>query len=213
MGLLIMLASGYTACAALFPWETWRYKITISIDTPEGLRSGYAVREIRASTGLQWSPEMSVVRADVLGEAAIINLDKGLKIFALTSSYDYQIFFDAFKGPPGLTKEGIKFYSALKNKKATLPLEQYPQLVFFKDIRDPDTVSEFQWVQTGKNSDDAIRIREITIETTNEPITQGIELILPWLKDKKKGYLDGSRTSHSVKLSNILHYGNFKSGD
>ncbi|PZP55643.1 MAG: hypothetical protein DI586_06155, partial [Micavibrio aeruginosavorus] len=45
------------AWEAKYPSGTWRYKITINIDTPDGVKTGSAVREVTVSRGIALTPE------------------------------------------------------------------------------------------------------------------------------------------------------------
>ena len=65
--------------------HTYRYKLTVEVETPEGLRTGYAVREVSWSPGAQITPEADTASMTHRGEAAMVELPNGQVLFALMS--------------------------------------------------------------------------------------------------------------------------------
>ena len=45
---LVLVAGTAFAMSDYIVPSTWRYKITVEVETPEGIKSGSAVREVRA---------------------------------------------------------------------------------------------------------------------------------------------------------------------
>jgi hypothetical protein len=210
-GLKIGLAMSLIATAAIaagvktvYPSGTWRYKITVNIETPEGLKTGSAVREVHIQTVPNYNPQVPGVDVQVKGEAAVIDLGKRGKVFSLLRNlygpdYAYDVVFTAFPGPPGFTPEGLKYYSHLKNAKAILKSEQYPMFVRFRDINDPKTVEDLYKLETyehpnGPGTETRIRLKNdnfekvfgkgvklksVEIEITDEPVTKKINKVLP----------------------------------
>ena len=238
VSLLLAVTAGtaLTSCDA-FLTGTWRYKMTVSVETPEGLKTGSAVREIYASRDIVTFPESTGGHAKVdAGEAIVIDLGKRGVLFALMaddygSDYAYKIVFDSFPFQGGaLTPEGIRHYRALKAGKVTLTQEHYPAMVTFSDMRDPKSVEP---VWQGEHYDErvghgarrsfrmktdnfekifgsGVKLKEVTIEMTDEPVTWGIEKWLPWLGRLKGRYLDGQFAGGGPALSNILYGGEFQ---
>lgn len=56
--------------------QTFRYKITVEIETPEGIKTGSAVREVRISNNLAKyvNPDVRSLTYRVIGEAVSIDL-------------------------------------------------------------------------------------------------------------------------------------------
>lgn len=213
---------------------SWRYKMSVAVETPEGLRIGSAVREVNVVIKPQRYSEGYNIKTHLNGEAISVDLGtRGvlfvlLKGYGLQENYGSDIPFYAFPGPPGRTKEGLEYYSHLNNIKATLTPPYYPMLVMFKDRKDPKTVTSvldleihqtnpLTYTVTADNFEKlfgkGVRLKSIMIEMTDAPISGGIENWLPWLPEHYKGYLDGQLTGGGPEFSNTLHYGNFKSGD
>jgi len=185
---------------------SWRYKMTVAVETPEGIKTGSAVREVH----VQRPPiNMPHVTSDVKvkGEAVVVDLGKRGVLFALLrgpkgdEDYPYLVLFDAFpSGHGGTTPKAIEYYSTLKNAKATLTFDQYPMLVTFRDLNDPKTVTAVLEIEkSGKPIAPEFRLRadrfaelfgtgvtlkEITIEMTEEPVTRRIKTHLPSFGEK-----------------------------
>lgn len=212
---LAILVGAITACSIAwseaYPSGTWRYKMTVSVDTPEGVKTGSAVREVIAKREPKIA-ESPGATAKLIGEAIVIDLGKRGVLFAVMNWNDYTYVFKTFPGPPGLSVEGIKYYSSLKNSKTKIENKHAPMFVYFKDISDPKTVKIIRQKTDpvvdrtyGKenivNFPEAfgagVDLKEITIEMTDEPITWSVDNYLPWLSSRKKikGYLGGDSQS------------------
>jgi len=202
---------------------TWRYKLTVNVDTPEGMKSGSAVREAEICLADHLAPEAPDVDIKPRGEAVVIDLGKRGALFVLTAFGDYQLLISAFPRPLALTEEGLRYYENLKAK-TTLKPEQYPQIVMFKDINDPKSVVLVKgWHFDVQKQEQVpvdnfntffgneVKLKEIVIETTDEPVTWFVEKYLFWLTRLKGGYLHGGFTSGDAPLG--LHGGNFKNGE
>lgn len=60
-------------------------------------------------------------------------------------------------------------------------IDQWPTLVHFRDIRDPQTVERVDPDNPAATLGPGIRIRRIIVQMTDDPVTTGIEKKLPWL--------------------------------
>lgn len=205
----LLIAAGAYAMGDLYVSGTWRYKTTVVIETPEGLRTGSAVREVsNSASSIKLGFSQATNPAKAIGEAVVVDLGKRGKLFALMSGYkwgpDYahSILYDVFPSERGgTTPEGIRFYKNLKAGPKVLTLEQYPVLVTFRDINDPKTVapvlelsSNQKWPPAFSVKADhfqelfgeGVRLKEITIEMTDEPVTWGVvDKIIPKAYDEE----------------------------
>lgn len=224
-GILLMGAVTALALSNYIDPFTWRYKITVEVDTPEGIRSGSAVREVSVLRQPQISPHVHT-SVNVRGEAVVIDLGAKGKLFALIDWDSYYEVFKAFplEGGGETTVEGLKYYSSLEpGKKAILPRAEWPRIVAFEDLNDPFTVKlvlgkklniETQQPIIVNNFEEIfgqdVNLKNVIIETTDEPITFGVEGILPWLVKIRGGYLHGEATSRGAPIG--LYGGNFERG-
>ncbi|MBP7759049.1 MAG: hypothetical protein KA099_09425 [Alphaproteobacteria bacterium] len=203
-----------------FPSGTWRYKVIVEIETPEGIKSGYAVREVTAVTQPSITPETHPVTYGVIGEAVAIDLgDRGVA-FALLG---YTEVFKAFPKEAKTTKEFIQYYSNLPVGQKAVLTSAHPQIVTFTDINDPLTVKMVLGSRFNVKKQDldpvndfealfgqGVTLKQVIIEITDEPVTWDIEKWLPWLDRINGGYLDGAFLGGGPELSNILDGEHFK---
>jgi hypothetical protein len=175
---------------------TWHYKMTVTVETPEGIKTGYAVREVGNSASrhkIGGTPE-STPRIHHKGEAVVVDLGARGKLFAILSGYrlgvDHSklIFYYSFGGYT--TFDGVKKLNSLPvGTKVTLPIKDYPVFVAFKDINDPKSVTPVLKIEsvTQSGQDDfqitenhmeelfgkGVRLKDVAIEITDEKVTWG----------------------------------------
>lgn len=197
-----LLALSLSACGDdRFP--DYRYKMTIEVATPDGVKSFSSVRQVRQE---QKSSVLNsggrTVDTQVTGEAVILDLPSG-PVFALLSRPDDADYAKYIAGaalkadmPPDVREGSGDDLDALAREQQYMievtgakelartrpsrdkvrhsePLELWPFFVRFGDLSDPTSVREV--------SPDSIGVRRITIEITDESVTRGVERLLPWL--------------------------------
>jgi hypothetical protein len=220
--IILLLAVGlYFAKDKFYPNGSWNYRVTVSVDTPEGIKSGSAVRKISFHTepdilnqgGTKWHLSM--------GEAVVVDLGHRGKLFAPMLSYlsdEDREQWTVLESFPLLEKTKI-------GERITLAKKQYPILVTFKDLRDPKSVELVYGMQTydenGKLVDQmqdrfeeifgaGVYLKEIVLEKTDAPVEHHIDALLPWLKEKKFYISDKDRRGKS--LFENLEVGHFRKG-
>ena len=229
LGLTVLVVASVAVAAELgitpkIEKASWRYRITVEVETPEGIKTGFAVREITVERVEPEIQGLYQTRALVEGEAVVVDLGKrGLLFAPLQGSSAYQVVFDAFPGPPGFTREGLNYYSHLSNVQTALKPENYPRMIWFRDIKEPTSVElvwdgEFYDKPKGlgferafrvkednftKIFGDHVKLKEIKIAMTREPVTTQIESYLPWLKQFSDRMLDGKKYN-TIKSANPL---------
>ena len=258
LGAILMASSGVFASSLLYHAVSgsWRYKMTVSVETPEGIKTGSVVREVDVEKRTSiFSEKSEHTDVKVKGEAAVVDLGKRGVLFALMESeilgvdYNYDVVFKAFPSDkPGLTPEGIRYYNSLKSGKTVLHPVLYPRFVRFGDLSDPGTVESvydiglcrekfsngncMEWdpFVNGNTMKDhlyikrdrfeelfgvGVKIKEVTIEMTDDPVTWGISKWLPWLPEYYNKRFDG-RTLSSIsaenRVANSLASGAFSAG-
>lgn len=207
---------------------SWRYKMTVEIDTPEGVKSGYAVREVTVLLSPSSSAKSGYYASKSMkGEAVIVDLGERGTVFSTQSTDDYALPFRVFKSSsPSLTREGAKYYSSL-SAKGDLPKTNYPMMIMFTDIKDPLSVKLIYGTRSNEKGETPpytfqdnfeeylgtdVRLKNISIEMTDEDVTFKVKKLLPWLKEYKNKLLDGN-TIHTIdaenRLANRLGAGSF----
>lgn len=198
---------------------SWNYKMTVEVMTPDGIKTGSAVREITiVKKAVSWDdinnkPDYSV-RYNLLGEAVIVELSNNNKIFVLLSDGVYSDVLRAFD------LQGYDEVAALKKgSKTHLPERNYPKIVTFKDYNDPLSVvlvrgKELEVERNGQVEyvfrdnfeelfGEGVSLQSIMIELTDEDPQQQITNILKWLVKYQDLTLDGQKV-HRLNAENVL---------
>ncbi len=211
LGLVLVALLGIKQCMA---GDVLRYKVTVTVTTPEGEKTGYAVREAGRETEMRILPQQGGVFYNVVkGEAVVVDLGKrGVLFFLIGGQREAEYVFKAF--PSKENKDRV-----------AIPLEQfrfyYPQFVHFKSLSDPGTVEKAVIIKieggqsygpfiTGGhvvsiNLDEnifgkGVDLKDVIFERSGEPVTAGIEKYLPWVPRVKMSYIDGGHSSASAPL-------------
>lgn len=224
LGLCALLVAG----CDLIP-VSYRYRLTVEIDTPQGLRSGSSVIEVTTSDGLGIpGPEAASAQNKVRGQAVIIHGLPGGPLFALLSrpgDADYA----AMLAPRVIEPRLPGFDPSLSLRKRMLKLAHaqgvfevpprydsriitWPYLVRFRDIHDPKSVEAVEPDDLAASFGEGVKLHRITIQITDDPVTTGIEKRLGWLADIH-GPLDGQKIMFpNADLSNQITSGDFRRG-
>ncbi len=213
----ILFASLITvsACAGIISHdETLRYKMTVTIETPEGDRVGSAVKEAVKHTEKSILPEQGGTSYQVTkGEAVVIDLGSGGKVFALQAwQGEAEIVFLHLKDP--------------KNQVYNLPVSELPRFVYFRDMQDPKTVEELS-----NNNDCAAKenknigsrkcankvnfedvfgkgffVKSVVLTRTNDPVSEfEIPKMLAWIKNVDD-YISGAHISGPLLYQRLDKY-------
>ena len=181
LGLLAGAASVLTLGGCGRKVSTLRYRLTVEVDTPNGVKTGSSVLEDAFNPGNSY--EFSGSRR-TYGEAPTVDLGGGRYLFVLLSgptekrsmqNMISQMFdYPEYPSPVKSIKLVDRFAEANDSKPLiVIKPEDYPMLVTFGDINDPKSVRE---VNAGI-------VRRITVQVVDEdePLTTGIEERLRWL--------------------------------
>jgi hypothetical protein len=176
--------------------ESYRYKLTLGVNTPEGVKRGSSVVEVLFyDVSIPARGTMHKLR----GEALYLDLGPGARplIALLTSQlhpkYGKELRWSGDAGPSdNLLSQlyGLELSDVILNYVSTIARmrgpraitpNDLPDLVTFADINDPKSVIEVDPSNLQATLGSNVTWNEITIESTDEPITKGIDLKLPWL--------------------------------
>jgi hypothetical protein len=193
---------------------SYRFRMTVDVETPQGIKSGSSVMEVRLARGMAIG-DQSGVTSGVFGEAVVVDLPDG-PLFVLLQMPDaggplQDVVPDALLGmssdtsetPDEVMSNTAKLGSAwFSSYKADLPRTRdngsqvsnnnWPMMVLFRDLNDPKSVERVD--------PEAIGVKRIMLETTGDDVTTGIEKRLGWLSSLKGGYLHGGFTSRDAPL-------------
>jgi hypothetical protein len=200
----------------------FRYRLTVEVETPEGLKSGYSVIQVKAidSDNMINMPHAASRRVQFKGEAVVVELPEGRVLFALlkdkggANRADYfpmYGFMDRWKGIP--TERAVKYQQMANWRGQTMKLghpyaelsptdppdaySTYPLFVTFTDVNNPLTVRILDPVDFAATLGPGFALKQATVTITDEKVTTG--KILPYYKrlglDRNLSLNDGEKSA------------------
>jgi hypothetical protein len=187
----ILATLALTGCGDTYEWNQ---KITVEVETPDGVKSGSSVQHIRWVSGAAY-PGMDGPSANskVTGEAVVVDLGHGKYLFALLggthglmgAAADIASF--AFWGPDKAagTAEGLRFLTKLPvGTSAVLEPENYPLLVTFSNVNDPSTVRKVDPADLAASFGAGVALNSIMIEIAADVANEGkLNNISGWFRE------------------------------
>jgi hypothetical protein len=188
--------------------ETFRYKMAVELETPQGVKTGFSVREVSYYARPEGGAGMRVK-----GEAVVVDIAPGKMLFALLTGangdgdYAAGIFDFALKAeiepgganPSYAAGKFAELYPSSPRTKSPIQFGALPMLVRFKDINDPNSVQRVEPGALDLAFGPGVKLRRITIEKTGDDVTMGITDRLRWLDN-----LDKYRTDISNPFTGTL---------
>lgn len=237
----IILIAALGLLAAVLVWSSrptiMRYKMTVTVDTPDGPRSGVSVFESRAQRNLLKFEGVQLM-SHLSGEAAVVDLPGRGKLFALMkgdpddrgSEMGQLIARTLFPNGPVPTSQRPKLgdppvsmhrYMRSSGNYTGPRMSGYPMFARFADISQPETVMRVDPDNLTASFGPGVHLRSITIQITDQPSTQKIKRMLPWLAERNGTIPRGSdwqfrsgrmMSERELPLYGRLHDGYFFSG-
>lgn len=197
-------------------WPNYRYRLTVEVDTPEGVKSGSTVIEVEtAMSGPNNIPTPGSLYRTARGEAVTVDLGTRGLLFALIQSEwaanalmstVTHLTPDEMRNLP----EGTSEFEILMKRLMAVPYEQerplpryiqfgvvppalsgppngYPILVRFDDPALPKTVELVDADNLAASFGKGVQLRSVTVARTETAMTSGIVNRLPWLKTLRGG--------------------------
>lgn len=215
IGLIAGVATAVLTGCGLIGGKSYRFRMTLEVDTSDGLRTGSSVYEVTAQNHAKLLPDMRGRSRDVRGEAVAVDLPSGQTLFALLKTMNRAGDDDlaamsmatldpAYKNdwvesaariaagdgirspaevPPTDSYDGYDKGHPIKTQ-----VSNYPMLVTFTDISDPSSVKLVDPADLAASFGPGVKLKRITVEITDDPVTSGIEKRLGWLTESLKGY-------------------------
>jgi hypothetical protein len=221
---LVVLGSSLVLAGCWGETYSYRQKLTVLVSTPSGEKSGSAITEVTANVGSQGILSSANVSYRVRGEAAVVDLGNGKYLIALLSSggektaTEYWAMRAFYKRvmeeyPSGSEERMNKFYTALldmRDSQRVAP-DQYPLLVTFRDITDPKSVIEVKPDTLADVFGAGFALRAITLEITDEGVTQGsVETLINWLSKYPEPPLCDPKSLEDFSFcATSVHHGDF----
>ena len=196
---MAILALGVMAGCSLFAdVHTYRYRLTVEVETPQGVRSGSSVIESSASESNGLNGRQ--VRSELHGEAVAIDMADGTTLFALLDAgEDTAPFASAAYNqilPESVTKntDWRVFHDAIKSQTiaADVPPEYYPIFVRFNEIKNPASIVRVDPARLDDGFGSGVRLKRVFVQITDDPVTVGIERRFEWWARYKDLHFDGT---------------------
>ena len=213
--------------------ESYRYKLTLAVNTPAGVKRAASVAELRV-----WDfyfPERGYGH-QLRGEALYLDLGPGARpLIALLTSHrpspcvtcpeniwtldggpSKRLMSSQYGIAPSTDFNDYMARVARLRGPHSITPNDLPDLVTFADVNDPKTVIEIDPNHLPATLGPGVSWNEITVESTYEPTTSGIRTKLPWLPAyfQRNLKLDGSHMYYKNELANQLSWYEFdQSGD
>jgi hypothetical protein len=167
------------------PSYTHRFRLTIEVETPDGVKTGSSVIETSTWESGNWGPvEARGIRRDFRGRAVFVDLGQNRNLVALLGfgpRGDQDKLFRLVRAAltPGKKIDDWKEEFRLKGR-GVLPQENIPTLITFTNLNDPASAVLIDPSNLAKNFGPGYAFRQAVLETTNESVSGNIEKILPW---------------------------------
>lgn len=210
---LWILASILTGCGGSLS-ETIRYRLTINVEVDGKLVSGSGVIQVKQSDTRGLFGSMGGFGNEVSGKAVVVDLGPHGTLFALLRGP--KAGYGDLGGPAWMLLHA--FADLLKSETDPLPrvrllreqrprrvlkVDEIPMLVEFRDLDDPKSVEQIDPRNLAATFGSGVVLRDAVIEVTEDPLTTGIEVKLPWLTTMRT-QLDGDKYHSRNTLANEL---------
>jgi hypothetical protein len=206
IGLAVIMAMGWWIFDGSTTWpRTLHCRRILTVDTPEGQRSGSNVVELKIHFPGGMTRALGyAVRAKGRGEATVVDLGSRGLLFATVASEASLAsggveFYAGCEAPfpreqfPGKFVQGgsaddqyVDYLDELNRKKprGDVPLKHLPMMVRFRDLNDPTSVERVDPSDLAASFGVGVKFVGMTIEITDASVTKGIESVLPWLTSR-----------------------------
>ena len=193
-----------SACATRMP--SYRYRMTVEVETPEGLRSGSSVMEVGGFIESQFAPGEARGRSvqHVTGEAIRVEMPGGRMLFALMVSdrdpeYMTSAALTAAANEPWYSQklspnERRKLRDKFLSRPQQIPrsvdrarsqnadlFDNYPIFVTFGNTNDPQSIRRVNPDSLSAVFGSGVHLKRITVQLTRDPVTREMKEYLPWI--------------------------------
>lgn len=227
-GVIGLIGSGLTALLSgcgLFGGSSYRFRMTVEVETPGGLKTGSSTYEVAAKNLISILPDMADRQWSIKGEAVAVDLPGGKTLFALLKTGAIQgdlaglsmaALDPAFKNDIVESAQRIARGDGIRSPAEVAPSD-YPMLVTFGDIADPASVVQVDPADMAARFGAGVKLRRIVVEVTDEAVSSGIEDRLAWLPEYYSRQFSGDRfqmlKNKSTGLSAFMSSGSFSAGN
>lgn len=186
MRMLALISVCFLTGCFLIEEYTYHQKLTIKIETPEGVVTASSVIRFHHDFYPHGAPLMSNERSSrVEGEAVVADLGEGRFLFALlpdTSPIAYSAFDDLRTRGTGSLLKALTEHAGQPPR--PVPGRYWPQFITYKNTADLHSVVEVEPSDLSKVFGDGFSILEVSVQIVDTPVTVGrVQTVLPWMSD------------------------------
>jgi hypothetical protein len=156
---------------------TYRYELTVEVDTPNGVRSGTTVLEVRTRKALKLLPDMTSHDVRLIGEAVVVHMPDGQNLYAtlrnergndLTDLAETVLISPSMRNLP--LGERLSLLSQ-PGREAIVPRAEYPLLARFRIRNDPRSIESIDPDNLVAAFGPGVHLRRIFLRTTTSAPT------------------------------------------
>lgn len=204
---------------------SWKYRLTISIDTPKGIKSGSSVWEV-----IRDQDDISIIQNKTYGEAIAVDLgEKGILFGLIKGSgrrvdWIQRLLTKTYPNARGTIDEKNDYYNRAKKYETYVAPEDYPMMVHFADINVPEsieTVYQTAVIDGKRNTVNrledvfgkGVKIKDVKLVITDDPVEWKLDRYLKWLKNISAEDLRRKLRNISFTIQypgDYLEYNNFR---
>ena len=184
--LSLLVAASFTGCSG--PSFSFRYRLTIEIDTPQGLKSGSSVLEttIQDDTKVAWyPPEARLARRRMKGEAIAIDLGGGQHLIALLQTVDLLHGPGvADIAPRAFSLRSLDDIRKLSSSTKSAESSDIPIFITFDRAISPASARIVKPDDFGKAFGTGHILRSVRVSITQDKVTRSIGRVLSWIDNE-----------------------------
>jgi hypothetical protein len=171
-----------------YPSTTYRYRMTIVAEADGKEISGSGVVEVTHENRVPWmTNSASILAATARGEAFSVDFGSKGRMFVLLRgsercSLPEHLIPSLFEiKRKGNDRDYLNQLAQVRGMKR-IPRTCLPMFVRFGDTANPTTLELMEPEELARYFDENVRFTAATIEITNDSVTSGIDMALPWLR-------------------------------
>lgn len=195
------------------PTYTFRYQLTVDVDTPDGVKSGSSVVEANYERSLitDWffGPGFG---SWIIGEGVLVELGNGLNVVLTLTSFQstsprsttpdalpVRIYQLPWWGHPDAYDEmNVAIARAKEGAPKIVPSDMLPLMVTFRDLQDPKTLERVDPQNLEVTFGPGYALKMVTMRATDAPVTNKLEGVMVWLQGLRSRGLDGGTITNRI---------------
>ncbi len=215
--IVLALLLAYFGYKFFYPSFTWSQTTTVTVSTPNGLRSGSSTVRVSWWTAPSILPDARNTFYNTVGEATVVDLGGGRYLFALMSdaeSRGLQVFAGVetvMNLPLRRLIDAARIVNASSGQTRELPRSFYPVLVTFDKIEIPASVRRVSPADLSASFGAGYRLDSITMSISNASPTAGsVSQLLGWLSVyPERGLSPAKGETENIPFSRRVFHGDF----